>query len=118
MTNALRGMTELRAGEEVYSLLLDINALCELESELDQSFDVILGRYSAGSSVSLVRALVWAGLRHSHPCSIEEAGDIVTKAGVARAREAVEKALVSALPEEDSENPQKRGRTKKAAGAG
>lgn len=118
MGNPLRGETPLQAGDQSYTLLLDINALAALEEQLGMMMDMILAQYQVGTSVRLVRALIWAGLQAKHPCSIEEAGAIVGAAGLPAAKAAVETALVASLPEQDAENPPKRGRTKAAAGNG
>lgn len=118
MTNQIRGVTRLSVGDADYALVLDINALCELETQLESDFDVILSRYAAGTSVTLVRALLWAGLRAQHPCTIKEAGDIVQRCGFTAVKDAVEKALVNALPEPDPANPPERDRTKTPDGNG
>lgn len=118
MANPLRGETPLQAGDRCYILLLDINALAALEEQLGMMMDMILAQYQVGTSVRLVRALVWAGLQAKHPCSIEEAGTIVGSAGLPVAKAAIEAALVASLPEENPENPSKRDRTKATAGNG
>lgn len=118
MVNPLRGATELIAGDERYTLVLDINALCPLEDHLGLSLDMILAQYQAGTSVKLVRAFVWAGLQANHPGTVEDAGTIVAAAGLPAAKAAIEAALIAALPEADPENPPKRGRAKAAAGIG
>jgi len=118
MSNLVRGVVDLKAGDDTYSLLLDINALCEAEGALDMTLDVILAQYAAGTSARLVRALVWAGLRAHHPCGMEEAGQIVARAGFVQAKDAIERALVAALPEGGDENPPTRDRTSAADGNG
>ncbi|OYW87304.1 MAG: hypothetical protein B7Z20_05430 [Sphingobium sp. 32-64-5] len=118
MANRLRGETPLQVGDQSYTLLLDINALAALEEQLGMMMDMILAQYQAGTSVTLVRAMVWAGLQAKHPCSIEEAGTIVGNAGLPAAKAAIEAALVASLPEATPENPPKRDRTKAAAGNG
>lgn len=118
MGNAVRGETDFQVGDRSYSLLLDVNAFCALEAELDLTTDIILAQYATGASLTMVRALAWAALQDSHPCTLEEAGRIVNQAGVAATKEAIERAMANALPEPDTANPPKRDRTKKAAGAG
>lgn len=112
MANPLRGEASLIAGDATYTLSLHINALCEAEDALGMDIDEILSRYAGGASMRVTRALIWAGLQDKHPCSIDQAGDIMTAAGVPAAKASLEKALISAMPPEEGgkSDPPKRGK--------
>jgi len=112
MANALRGEASFEAAGKTYTLCCHVNALCEAEDALGMDIDVLLAKYAGGTSVRLVRGLVWAGLQQKHPCTIEEAGEIIADAGFLNAKAALEKALMNAMPPEATaeENPPKRGR--------
>lgn len=106
--NPLRGEATLQAGENTYTLICDINALCEAEAELGMDIDELLGRYSSGTSTRLVRGLIWATLQSKHPCTIERAGEIITEAGFMPAKAALEKALLLAMPApQEDKSPKK-----------
>lgn len=111
MANPFRGEASLEAGSKVYTLCISVNALCEAEEVLGVDTDVLVAKYATGTSLILLRGLVWAALQEKHPCSIDEAGEIISVASVVSAKAAVEKALVAAMPEAPKEkNPPKRGR--------
>lgn len=119
MANPLRGEAALEVDGQQLTLVIDINALCEAEEALGLDVDLMLAKYAAGTSVRMVRALVWAGLQARHPCTLDEAGGIVSRAGFLPAKAALEKALKAAMPapEDDrTQNPRKGGR--KVAGSG
>lgn len=104
MANPHRGEVALTAGGKVYTLTFDINAVCELEEALGKGVSEIV---SDMSRVSTVRAVLWAGLRHHHKVTLEEAGDIMHTAGAAATAQAINKAmgLAFAQPEDAPVNP-------------
>lgn len=113
MANAMKGETSLKAGSKEYILVMNINALCEAEDALGMATDEILARYSAGLSVKLLRGLIWAALQAKHPCTVDEAGQIIEAAGVPVAKAALEQAILASMPAPEAaegENPPKRGR--------
>jgi hypothetical protein len=114
MANPHKGEASLTVGEAQYTLVFDINGLCEVESLLGLSINQILGRME---SLTVVRALVWGGLRAKHPeITLNEAGAMVEAIGGAGAAlEAVGRGLAGAMPDP------KEGvgsRPRKGAGAG
>ncbi|QQN73954.1 hypothetical protein [Croceicoccus sp. YJ47] len=113
MPNAIRGETTLKAGEETYTLLCDINALCLAEEQLGMDIDMLLARYSGGTSTRLVRGLLWAALQAKHECTIEQAGNIITDAGFLSAKAALETALLLAMPAPEDKKPGKAPRKAK-----
>src|SRR3546814_1678827 len=82
MANAVKGEASLKAGDKEYTLVMSVNALCEAEDVLGMATDEILARYSSGLSVKLLRGLIWAALQTNHPCTVDEAGEIIEAAGV------------------------------------
>ena len=104
MANPNRGEVELKAGEETYTLVFDINAVCELEQMLDKGVNEIVVQMGR---VSVLRAMLWAGLRHNHKVTIEQAGEIMQMAGAAETAAMIQKATELAFPPKDStKNPQ------------
>lgn len=115
--NPVKGEAVLQAGDTSYTLALDINALCEAEDALGMDIDLLLTKYASGTSVKLVRGLVWAGLQAHHPCTMQEAGAIVSTAGFLAAKTALEKALTLAMPVPDEDASPKKAKTR-GAGTG
>src|SRR3546814_2971317 len=57
--------------------------------------------------------LIWAALQRNHPCTVDEAGEIIEAAGVPSAKTALEQAILASMPAAEAEekaNPPKRGR--------
>jgi hypothetical protein len=106
MANRLRGQIELKAGEAVHILRFTVNAFCDLETELGRPMSEILAGFMtpesrAKVSLSLVRALVWAGLKDAQPSvTIAAAGEIMDAAGPPTAVAKVAEALQAAFPDE------------------
>lgn len=95
MSNPHRGEVELKAGDQTYTLVLDINAICELEELLGKSVAEIgrdMGR------IVYMRAVLWAGLKARHPVTLEEAGKILQQAGVPTAAVKMREAMALAFP--------------------
>lgn len=95
MANPHRGEVELKAGEKTYTLVFTINAVCELESHLNKSVTEIVGSMDR---ITVVRAVLWAGLQHHHKLTLEEAGDIMHAAGAAATSAAINQAMTLAFP--------------------
>lgn len=109
MANPHRGEVELKAGEKSYTLAFTINSVCELEDALNKGVNEIVGDMGR---ISVVRAVLWAGLRHHHNVSLEEAGNVMHEAGAAATAKAINEAMALAFPQEPaskkatSKNPQ------------
>src|SRR3546814_2763667 len=91
------------AGDKEYTLVMSVNALCEAEDVLGMATDEILARYSSGLSVKLLRGLIWAALQTNHPCTVDEAGEIIEAAGVPSAKTALEQAILASMPAAEAE---------------
>src|SRR5690606_738772 len=102
MANPHRGSVALQAGDRAYTLSFSVNAICELETELDKPIADIVASIQDPTKLRLssVRALVWAALRDHHEAvTVKEAGEIATDAGVQLAVEKVGEAFRLAFPE-------------------
>jgi NAD(P)H-dependent flavin oxidoreductase YrpB (nitropropane dioxygenase family) len=101
MANAFRGTVPLQVGEQTYLLSFSVNALCELEEQMDQPIAKIaktLGK-PEDMRMSTVRALVWAALRDNHPeTDLKAAGLLISEAGVPVVMPAIGKAFQLAFP--------------------
>lgn len=86
MSNRERGTVTVEIDERSYTLVMDFNALCELEEVLstpgkERTIPEIIVQIQKGG-VRFTRAFIWAALREHHPeVTIKEAGALVTKAG-------------------------------------
>lgn len=86
MGNRETGETSMEIGGRVYTLILDTNALCELEDlystpDKEVTFAQILFRAASGS-VRYTRACIWAALKRHHPeITLQEVGRLIQVAG-------------------------------------
>jgi hypothetical protein len=115
MANPSRGSVAFQVGEKAYTLSFSINALCELEAEMDQPVAKIAKSLEDPENVRMatVRALVWAALRDSHKeIDMKGAGDILEQAGMQECMDAIGKAFTLAFPEAKADaNPPKAKRS-------
>ena len=95
MANSQRGEVAFRALDRDVVLVLDINALCEVEAELGVKVHEL-----AQPGLKAIRALLWAGLqRHQPGASLQNAGDIIQDLGMVKAAEIVGDAFKLTFPE-------------------
>lgn len=110
MANAERGEIDLVFGAERLTLRMSINAIAEIETYLDLGINDIAAmlRDPKDFRVGRWRVLLWGALREFHPCSIEQAGEIMGRAGVDAVVSAIGSAMQAAFPENKgkAENPQ------------
>lgn len=119
MGNKNRGEVSFDAGGKTYTLRYSIDAICEMEAELDKGFVAIAGDLSNPDkiSVTLVRAVLWAGLReHHNEVTIKEAGELMVLAGgLTAVMFVISEALTHAFPDNakktNSSGPQKEAGT-------
>lgn len=111
MANPLRGSVALQAGDRAYALSFSVNAICELEAELDKPVAEIIASLQNPDQLRMgtVRALVWAALRDHHDeVSITDAGRLITDVGFKPAIAKVGEAIRLAFPEAKGKaNPRK-----------
>lgn len=116
MPNPHRGEVSFVAGEQTYTLSFSVNSICSLEDELGEGWDAIASQLRSTPRVKTVRAVLWAGLLDKHEgLEIEDAGRIMTEAGVAETMEAVGRALIAAFPAPKEEKAAGSRPTKRAA---
>lgn len=100
MANRTKGEVVFTAGEddeaEDYTLVLDFNALCDLEED----FPGIMGGQVELSSPKAIRKVFQIGLAKHH-AKIDEraAGDVIQAIGIEKTAELVGEAFSAAFPE-------------------
>lgn len=103
MANPHRGEVAFKVADAEYTLKFSTNAICELEERLDKGLNVIVANMER---LTTVRALLWAGLRAKHPeVTIQQAGEMIDRSGMAAATEIIGKALTAAFPPVDEAAP-------------
>ena len=87
MANSVRGEVAFEVEGRDYKLVLDFNALCEVEDVLGAD-GMDLARPKA------IRAIFWAALLRHHPdVTVQDAGDLIGALGLERAGEVVAEAM-------------------------
>jgi len=90
MANALKGEyalivkgdPALSIDDREYTLVIDTEALCQMESTTGKSVAEFIG---AKSSVTVLRAMLWCALQAKHPeIDLTAAGDLIPRLGIAR----------------------------------
>jgi hypothetical protein len=111
MANRERGEVALKAGTSTYTLRLSFNAIAEIETLLDKGINDIAAmlRDADDFRIGTWRVMLWGALREFHPTtSLDDAGEIMGKAGVQHVIEALGDAMTLSFPEQgEGENPQK-----------
>lgn len=119
----LTGIVTLRRGDVTLRLHLSMNACAEIERDLGQPFQVVLGRLAAcagrpGLDVTATRAIIWGAMLQEAPDTTpDDAGRLMDEIGLARVDALVWDLLTAAGfvqqprkgedAEEDGENPPK-----------
>jgi len=78
-----------------YTLVYDMNALCEAEEKVGP-LGLLLSDTAAAGSLKTIRSLLWAGLLRNHKVTLEEAGQIADELGIAEASAGVKAAILKA----------------------
>lgn len=98
MANKLKGEVAFTAFETSFTLVMDFNALCSIDSELGIGINEI-GARLAGSPAT-IRSVFRIGLETKHGAMTDlEAGRIIGEVGPARASELLAQAMTAAFPE-------------------
>lgn len=113
MANRERGEIDLAFGDERYTLRMSINAIAEIETYLDVGINDLVGMISNPQDfrVGRWRVILWGALLEFHKCSIDQAGEIMGRAGIDKVVTALGEAMTAAFPEKgadkgDAKNPQ------------
>ncbi|QPC87417.1 hypothetical protein GA830_12190 [Mesorhizobium sp. NBSH29] len=114
MANRERGEIGFKSGGKDWTLKLGVNAMCEIETEVDKSISeigVLLGDPKT-ATMKLVRAVMWGGLQEHHDgVTITEVGGIIDDIGMLAAGKLIGDAFMAASPDAKGGEP----RPKKAA---
>lgn len=87
MANNERGELALTVGDRELTLVLDMDAICQIESRMsaEEGRTVPFGECligAASNSYRHVRAVLWGALRHHHPnVTVNDAGDLLVEIG-------------------------------------
>lgn len=118
MANPHKGEVTFEAGGKTQTLVLNTNAICNLEDDLQIGITEIAQLLQAGR-MSIVRATFRAGLVNGSAdgpgLTLLEAGEVVDDVGFLRAVELIQQALERAFPNQEPEAPRPR---KAGAGTG
>ena len=110
MANRTKGEVVFTAGEddeaEDYTLVLDFNALCDLEEDFP---GIMQGQLNLDTFRNIRTMIRHALAAHHAGLSDREVGAIIQDVGMAKAAEAVGEAMRASFPAEagETENPQK-----------
>lgn len=111
MANAVRGQVSLVAGDTTYTLVLSINAMCEIEDTTGKDIVVLVSDLQSGKvSMKSFRLLFWAALQDYHPdVDLKAAGILISEIGMTAAMGALGEAFERAFPdaEENGSRPPK-----------
>jgi hypothetical protein len=89
--NPLRAERELRLGDEVLKLTLDVNAFCCVEPVLGMKPMAILREFQEEpDGLTIPRAMLWAALQKHHPeTHLAQAGEIMSDVGFLETRKSL-----------------------------
>lgn len=113
MANPLKGELEFVQDGSTYVLVLDVNALCAAEHLLNLKAQQISHALATGGHMSVLRGLLWAGLKRHHDLTLEEAGRLLQAIGLERATQLMDEALRLSFPDPKKDakpNPRKAAR--------
>ena len=98
MTNRVKGEVAFEAEGQGYVLLLDFNALCELEDDLPGLMDGT----AEIKSPKAIRTVFHAGLQARHPgIDLRDAGEIIQSIGLEAAANLVRLSFEASFPSAD-----------------
>jgi hypothetical protein len=110
MANPHRGEKSVTIGDKTFTLVFTTNTICEVEDALDKGILEIQQQFGR---LSVLRSLLWAGLREKHPeITLKAAGDLLGTAGAKVLGPVILEAIIAAFPKREAdenagpENPQ------------
>ncbi len=78
MPNKEKGEVGITIGSRAFVLCYSNNAIAELEQVADESIIGLLSRWASGGRLSLLRLMLWGGLRKFHPdLSLIDVGNVL-----------------------------------------
>lgn len=100
--NPLRGESTVEIEGRAYGLTFDVSAFIFAQQATGKKMTDLIGGFSEEPDDLIgLRAIFWAGLQRKHPVTLSEAEDLLSSAGIAKARFAVSTALAAALGEKE-----------------
>ncbi|MCM2506064.1 hypothetical protein NDN16_20630 [Aureimonas altamirensis] len=102
MANRHKGEVSFTAGGENYTLVLDFNAICEIEDAFGVSASE-LGQV-IGAKTGNFRTLFRIGLSRHHGLNDIEAGDIINEIGADKASSIVAEAFKASFPDDKNQS--------------
>ncbi|MFC5370933.1 hypothetical protein ACFPIF_00100 [Brevundimonas faecalis] len=113
MANRIRGEVEVKALGETYTLLLDFNALCELEDE----FPGLMTGEATISGFKSLRRIFHVGFSEHHGDLTErDVGGIIHDIGIEVAAQKMAEAMKASFPTAAAKTPATKGRAKPGIG--
>lgn len=102
MANRLKGEVQFDADGVSYVMLLDFNALCDLEDDLPGLMDGT----AEIKSPKAIRRVFHAGLAEHHPgLDVRAAGALVQAIGLERAAEIIKDSFAASFPAPEGDKP-------------
>lgn len=108
MANKYKGEVPIVAGEQTYIMRFTTNSLVELEDAMGMGINAIAAQLADTKTmrVKSLRLVVWASLLDRQSgITVEEAGEVITSAGLKPVMEAVAKAFELTFDKEGSDAP-------------
>lgn len=120
MANPERGELALKVGDQTYTLVLDLNAICEIEEAMSTNGQLVTIAQvfiaAAHLSTRHVRVLLWGALqRHHKGTSLEFAGSLLEELGGPEQFFATMKKLRGLTEPEGKSRPRKARQSKAGA---
>lgn len=102
MAAKLKGEVSFKALASTFTLVVDFNAICAIEEELDIKIDEIGDRLKGSGKT--IRSVFRIGLAARHGALTDfEAGNLIQEIGVMKAAELLAEAMTASFPE--AKNP-------------
>lgn len=87
--NPIKGEVGFEVEGQTYTMVLDFNALCELEETGVQ----LSALSDNGIQLKVLRAVFWAALRAHHDVTLKQAGDLIAALTLSKATDLITKAM-------------------------
>ena len=101
MGNTTKGVVTFQAGDDLWNLCFDFNAMCEIEDEFDMPVEKIGAKTEWRAKE--VRSLFRIGLSRYHDkLTDEDAGNIISKIGAQEAGNLIGEAFKEANPPKEA----------------
>jgi hypothetical protein len=113
--NPMRGEASIGEGAGAFTLVLDVNAWCHIQSTLGLKVTEVISAFEADPADMLTaRAMLWGALQKNHACHLVEAGEIMADHGPSAVREALAACLEACFGTVKSEGKKRTDPRKKA----